>query len=333
MRSRVRVLLSVIALAAMVIPGSASASNLSALDKAVAAIDADRLCDPSEVHSDSVSGGHEETDLRIRKGARDTAKDPNSVAPSSHADRGHAPPPPPPPPGGGVQGGNIPVYFHVIHDSNGAGNISDSVIAEQINVMNAAFNFSALGAGESWTFTLAQTTHTTNGTWYRATPSSGAETQMKNALHQGSMDDLNVYTGINNGQFLGWATFPTSGGGGRGGAVNKKDGVVIANDSVPGGSFPYDEGDTLVHEVGHWMGLYHTFQGGCSTSGDLVADTPAEQSPAWGCPIGRNSCVLQAGDDPIHNFMDYSDDACMFEFTPGQDARMDTQYSQFRLNK
>ena len=310
----------------MVIPGGASASDLSALDKAVAAIDADRLCDPSEVHTDSVSDGHEETDLRIRKGARDTAKDPNSVAPSSSADRD-----PPPPPGGGVQGGNIPVYFHVIQDSNGAGNIPDSVIAEQINVMNAAFNFSALGAGESWTFTLAQTTHTLNASWYRATPGSGAETQMKNALHQGTMDDLNVYTGINNGSLLGWATFPGSGGG-RGG-VNKKDGVVIANDSVPGGTFPYDEGDTLVHEVGHWMGLYHTFQGGCTGTGDSVADTPAEAQPAFGCPIGRDTCVLQAGDDPIHNFMDYSDDACMFEFTAGQDARMDAQYSQFRLNK
>ncbi|MEX2555185.1 MAG: zinc metalloprotease [Actinomycetota bacterium] len=329
MRSRVRVLLSVIALAAMVVPGGASASKLSALDKAVAAIGADRLCDPAEVHADSVSGGHEETDLRIRKGARDTAKDPNSVAPSSTTGRE-----PPPPPGGGVQGGNIPVYFHVIQDSNGDGNISDAVIAEQIDVMNAAFDFSTLGAGESWTFTLAQTTHTLNAQWYRATPGSGAETQMKNALHEGSMDDLNVYTGINNGSLLGWATFPTKAGG-RGGA-NTKDGVVIANDSVPGGGVPnnpYNEGDTLVHEVGHWMGLYHTFQGGCTGTGDSVADTPAEAQPAFGCPIGRNSCLLQAGDDPIHNFMDYSDDFCMFEFTPGQDARMDTQYSAFRLNK
>ncbi len=323
MRSRVRVLLSVIALAAMVLPGGASASNLSALDKAVAAIGADRLCDPSEVHSDAVSEGHEETDLRIRKGAKDTAKDPNSVAPSATSGRE-----PPPPPGGGVQGGNIPVYFHVIQDSNGAGNISDSVIAQQIAVLNAAFNFSAIGAGESWTFTLAQTTHTLNAQWYRATPGSAAETAMKTTLRVGSADDLNIYTGINDGSLLGWATFPNNQS-----KTNKKDGIVIANDSVPGGQAPYGEGDTATHEVGHWMGLYHTFQGGCSNTGDQVADTPAEQSPAFGCPIGRNTCLLQAGNDPIHNFMDYSDDACMFEFTPGQDARMDTKYSQFRLNK
>ena len=318
MRSRVRVLLSVIALAAMVLPGSASASKVSAFDKALAAVGADELCD---THVDDASGDHA-SDLRIRKGARDTAKDPNAVAPSQTADRE--------PPGGGtgVQGGNIPVYFHVIQDSNGAGNISDSVIAQQIAVLNAAFNFESIGVGESWTFTLVQTTHTLNAQWYRATPGSAAEAAMKTTLRVGSADDLNIYTGINNGSLLGWATFPNNQS-----KTNKKDGVVIANDSVPGGTPPYDEGDTATHEVGHWMGLYHTFQGGCSNTGDQVADTPAEQSPAFGCPIGRNTCVLQPGNDPIHNFMDYSDDACMFEFTPGQDARMDTKYSQFRLNK
>ena len=195
--------------------------------------------------------------------------------------------------GGGVQGGNIPVYFHVIQDSNGAGNISDSVIAQQIAVMNAAFNFTAIGAGESWTFTLAQTTHTLNAQWYRATPGSAAETAMKTSLRVGTADDLNIYTGINNGSLLGWATFPNNQS-----KTNKKDGVVIANDSVPGGQAPYDEGDTAVHEVGHWMGLYHTFQGGCSNTGDQVADTPAEQSPAFGCPIGRNSCIFLRGQRP-----------------------------------
>jgi hypothetical protein len=320
MRSRVRVLLSVIALAAVVLPSGASASSSSTFDKAaLIASSADRLCD---THIDGLSDDHA-SDLRIRKGGN-AAKDPNSTTFSSSS-AGRTPP------GGGgstVHGGNIPVYFHVIQDSNGAGNISDSVIAQQIAVMNAAFNFSALGAGESWTFTLTATTHTLNGAWYRATPGSTAETAMKNTLHQGSANDLNIYTGINNGSLLGWATFPNNNS-----ATNKKDGVVIANDSVPGGTAPYDEGDTATHEVGHWMGLYHTFQGGCNGQGDLVADTPAEASPAFGCPIGRNSCVLKAGDDPIHNFMDYSDDACMFEFTSGQDARMDVQYSTYRLNK
>lgn len=63
---------------------------------------------------------------------------------------------------------------------------------------------------------------------------------------------------------------------------------------------------------------------------DQVRDTPAERSAAYGCQIGRNSCRLFPGLDPVENFMDYSDDSCMVEFTIGQSSRMDQMHVQYR---
>ena len=224
-------------------------------------------------------------------------------------------------------GGTIPVYWHVIRRGTGIsnGDIPDSQITTQINVLNAAY------AGTGWQFNLVATDRTTNSTWYTCSGGS-CETQMKNALRTGTADDLNIYSNNMGGGLLGWATFPSSYA-----SSPKNDGVVILFSSVPGGTAaPYNLGDTATHEIGHWMGLYHTFQGGCArsaTGGDGVADTPAEKSPAYGCPVGRDTCRNIAGLDPIKNFMDYTDDACMDSFTAGQDGRMDSMFTTYRFGK
>ena len=223
-----------------------------------------------------------------------------------------------------VTGGVINVYFHVIRRGTGTanGDVPQSQITQQISVLNAAY------AAWGWSFNLVSTDRTTNATWYTMSPGSSAERAAKTALRRGTADDLNIYSANPGGGLLGWATFPSSYN-----SNSIDDGVVVLFSSLPGGSAtPYNLGDTGTHEVGHWMGLYHTFQGGCSTTNDRVSDTPAERSPAFGCPVGRNTCPA-AGSDPIRNFMDYTDDSCMNTFTAGQDSRMDAQFTTYRFNR
>lgn len=224
-----------------------------------------------------------------------------------------------------ADGGAINTYIHVITDAAGNGGPSDSQINRQMRVLNDAFG------PWGWTFNVVQVDYTANEAWYTAGYGSHEERVMKGALRIGSAEDLNIYFNNMGGGLLGWATFPSSYGG-----QPLMDGVVVLTGSVPGGDVvPYNRGDTATHEVGHWMGLYHTFQNGCTPNNDYVSDTPAEGSPAFGCPAGRDTCTgpKYPGTDPIANFMDYTDDACMNTFTSFQDARMDEQFAAYRIGQ
>ena len=214
----------------------------------------------------------------------------------------------------------VPVYIHVIGSTTNPNPVTTQQITDQMTVLNNAY----LSTGLS--FSLVSTDVTVNNTWYTMAYGSTTEAQAKAALRKGGKESLNLYLANIGGGLLGWATFPSDYA-----ARPSMDGVVLLYSSIPGGTAaPYNLGDTATHEVGHWAGLYHTFQGGCSKTNDYVNDTPQEKSAAYGCPTRRDTCTRDAGADPTTNFMDYTDDSCMFTFTAGQTARMATMMTTYR---
>jgi hypothetical protein len=187
----------------------------------------------------------------------------------------------------------INTHFHIITTEGNPiqGRVSEEKIDASLDVLNDAFAF--------FEFIKGTVTTTANSEWYTVYDGDDLSAlPMKPALRIGGAADLNIYLLRLEG-ILGLAAFPDLY------ASNPdNDGVVILNESVPGGSFqPYNQGDTLTHEVGHWLGLYHTFQGGCNGY-DGVDDTPAHAEPNYECIEGTNTCEGGGGGgDPIHNFM------------------------------
>ena len=226
----------------------------------------------------------------------------------------------------------IPVYVHVIKGTHrGEGNpFGPRRVAKLMSILNGGFagKQSAGSAPTRYTFVLKRTDYTKRDAWYHAYLNGPRDQKAKQALHRGGAGTLNLY--LNDGGspdegVLGWSRFPW-----QYASNPKQDNVSVNISATPGGSARgYNLGDTVIHETGHWMGLFHTFQGGCGAQGDLVADTPAEAEPSFYCETTRDTCTAP-GFDPVHNFMDYSYDSCMNMFTLGQVSRMDAAFEKYR---
>jgi hypothetical protein len=272
----------------------------------------------------------------------------------------------------------VPLYIHIFRGSSASQIVSETQIQDQIEVLNGAF-------APHFHFALQEIIYTDRDDWFIC-ELGGNEKKFKRQLRRGTSETLNLYICVPGDGLLGWSTLPTRyeanplyGKQTRRSKVTVTtmhhmltypfslvfvlDGVVVHAESLPGGRLvPYNLGNTATHEIGHWFGLYHTFQGGCNGQGDGIADTPAQASPGYGCPKGRDvsagsrvwfrengdgrlkhlvaymrvlsfflqSCRFDQGNDPVTNFMDYSDDDCMEEFTTGQFEVMVSSFVELR---
>ena len=240
----------------------------------------------------------------------------------------------------------IPVVVHVLYNT-AAQNISDAQVQSQIDVLNEDFRklnadanktpaqFAGLAADANVQFVLAKRTPTgaaTNGVIHKQTKTASWSTNdaVKNSKRGG--DDawdatkyLNMWA-CNLGQgLLGYAQFP--------GGAPATDGVVMlysafgSRAKFPAGTYTttYDLGRTATHEVGHWLNLRHIW-GDASCGNDLVSDTPTQQTSNYGCPAFPHVTCSNAGDMSM-NYMDYTDDKCMYMFSTGQSTRMNALFA------
>lgn len=246
----------------------------------------------------------------------------------------------------------IPVVVHVIHDG-GAGNISYEQIKDGIRVLNQDFRrlnpdtnetrsvFDTLAADSEIRFRLARygpDGKCTNGvtrTLSKAT--NNADNGVKSLIKWPTDRYLNFWLAnelqnSGNNILLGYAQFPWGG-------IDDTYGVVMRNDRFGTIGTSVADGRTTTHEVGHCLGLSHTFQGhgcgdDCSDSGDNICDTPPSEENTFGCDLNQNSCSNDTigpspynGDvpDQIENYMSY--DACQNMFSKGQKAVMKSALS------
>ena len=223
----------------------------------------------------------------------------------------------------------IPVIVNVLYKTT-VQNISSAQIQSQITALNN--DFKALNTDYNLTPSVFQSLRAGNtkirfvldGIIRKSTTKTGwsADNSMKSTAKGGISPSspttkLNIWVCNLSGGILGYAQFP--------GGSSATDGIVIDNNACgTTGTVqaPFNKGRTATHEVGHWMNLRHIW-GDANCGSDLVSDTPNHNSENYGCPIYPHYSTCSG--KPVEmtmNYMDYTDDACMYMFTSGQKTRM-----------
>ncbi|KAF4552012.1 Extracellular metalloprotease-like protein 2 [Elsinoe fawcettii] len=217
---------------------------------------------------------------------------------------------------------DIFVYAHVVTCPEKRDRYNQNQVNGLVNVLNDrlqhyGFNFVLINT--SWTVDQAM-----------ASKNSFDATSNVTSLRQGDYRSLNLYylsdLPATNGQ-IGYATYPVT----PTPANYTYDGAFLHADTLPYGAYPdYNFGIATIHQIGHWLGLAHTFEGGCDGHGDGVADTPWQDQGTGGCTANYDSCPDQPGLDAKFNYMNFAIDTCLKNFTDGQNWRMVSVFNQTR---
>ncbi|KAL0949880.1 hypothetical protein HGRIS_009913 [Hohenbuehelia grisea] len=217
-------------------------------------------------------------------------------------------------------GSKVKVYWSVIYNNNSpdGGNIDDASIHHQIKVLNNDF------APVGLSFELVDIKRTYNPSWFNLNYGDyNTERAMKRTIDINNPAVLKIFSNVSPSR-VSWAFLPDLST-----PPADLDGVVLHLGSLASQNNP---GHTLTHEVGHWSGLYHTFNRGCESgpeAGDKVADTAPHKQGNWQCDQPVYSCGFSQP-DPTDNYMNYVYDRCRNRFTPGQIERMRRQLKIFR---
>lgn len=219
----------------------------------------------------------------------------------------------------------IPVAFHVI-TAGPQGRVTMQQIRKLMSRLNWGFR------GTPYSFYLQRVDRLNNPAWFNdCGPDTANEAAMKRRLARDPKRVLNIYSckpyihGLDR-YVNGISSYPSDWDEG-----SFLHGIQLNPASLPGSTDPrFRNHGIAAHEVGHYLGLFHTFQGGCGATGDYVADTPSQAEPHNACPESIDTCPDAQGPDDVRNFMNYSDDRCMEHFTPGQIERMIEMTGMFR---